>query len=178
MVTWQLSNQEGRPVAFTADQQRRSADSTSWPADTSPALFINAGGEGMGGGKWRGSGWGRGVSWCRFHTTRSWHAPARAGTASHLTVQPWRRAGVFLGWSARVPRERMEIILTGWVQFLPVLAFPAGRLFWSTRRPPQNNAGGRQVTHLTVYETLQLGSKGANLPRAQSPSSLLAAKKV
>lgn len=34
------------------------------------------------------------------------------------------------------------------------------------------------MTHLTVHETSQLGSKGANAPRAQSPSSLLAAMEV
>lgn len=61
VITRQLSNEDRRPVVFAADQQRRSADSTSWPADISPALFINAGGEGrVSGGDERGESAGAG----------------------------------------------------------------------------------------------------------------------
>lgn len=123
-IMWQVPKPGGRgTVVLAADQQWRSADSTSWPADTNPTLFINA--EGMGGG----------VSWRRFHATRSWHMPAGAGTACNHAVQPWRKAGVFLGWSARVPRERLEIILTGWVQFLLILAFPVERVILGGDEP-------------------------------------------
>lgn len=35
-----------------------------------------------------------------------------------------------LGWSAWVPREWLEIILTGWTQFLPIPAFQRRSYFW------------------------------------------------
>lgn len=53
-----------------------------------------------------------------------------------------------------------------------------GKVILERVGPDTKQCGRERVTHLTAYETSQLGSRGANSPHAQSQSSLLAAKKV
>lgn len=58
---------------------------------------------------------------------RSWHQfpPLKLCKGPAVT-----QGGSILGWSAWVPRERLEIILTGWTQFLPIPAFQRSSYFW------------------------------------------------
>lgn len=77
-------------------------------------------------------GWG--VSWHRFPAMRTWHGlqELHAPSEAMQNVHPWREGGVFLGWSARVPRGRLEVIWTGWARFLPIPAFRWWSYFGTT----------------------------------------------
>lgn len=73
------------------------------------------------------------------------------------------------GWSAWVPEEWLEIILTGWTRFLPIPAFQWRSYFWvmlykapGTAEKKYHTVGrNRRMTHLTLYEVLQpeIGAK-------------------
>lgn len=120
----------------------------------------------------------RGVSWHRFHTMRPWHGlqELHALAGAGISFPPLKlckgpavtQGRSILGWSAWVPRERLEIILTGWTQFLPIPAFQWSSYFWvmlytaagaAERNTTQLEENGG-MTHLTLYEVLQPG-KGA-----------------
>ncbi len=111
---------------LSRDQQTSSADLTSSPAKKKKKNSFSF--------TWRG------VSWHHFHTMRPWHGlrELHALAGAGISFPPLKlckgpavtQGRSILGWSAWVPREWLEIILTGWTQFLPISAFQWRSYFW------------------------------------------------